>query len=350
MTGQHSASSTCCTSTGPTGTPATTSAGPKTSSTGSTGTPQATAPGWWRSSGKPGSASPWSASAKAPAAPNAPSRTRAARSATARSAPPAHATATGRRCPRLHPPHLPQPRSKAVTPMSNTSPQRRPRPAQQPLPARRAVRQLPPQPGRYGLAVAHRTGHPRRPWPPSVAAGPPDHPHLGRHRPGRARRWSSAVPHSRRFITRRFWCVLARHRLQRLCYEARLHTRSGRLPLILWTRPDQGRGTRLAAVPRRHLRRGLRSPHRRAARRLLRPRRAGHPQPPVVPPGDHRHHPPRHPRGQQHHHFPAGAADRALPAPAGPGPLPLSPATSASPPPNPDTAVPRHTPGGPPHP
>ena len=48
-----------------------------------------------------------------------------------------------------------------------------------------------------------------------------------------------AVPHSRRFITRRIWCVLARHRLQRLCYEARLHTRSGRLPLILWTRPTK---------------------------------------------------------------------------------------------------------------
>jgi hypothetical protein len=47
------------------------------------------------------------------------------------------------------------------------------------------------------------------------------------------------VPHSRRFITRRFWCVLARHRLQRLCYEARLHTRSGRLPLIVWIRPTQ---------------------------------------------------------------------------------------------------------------
>ena len=47
------------------------------------------------------------------------------------------------------------------------------------------------------------------------------------------------MPHSRRFITRRFWCVLARHRLQRLCYEARLHTRSGRLPLILWTRPTK---------------------------------------------------------------------------------------------------------------
>ena len=47
------------------------------------------------------------------------------------------------------------------------------------------------------------------------------------------------VPTTRRFITRRFWCVLARHRLQRLCYEARLHTRSGRLPLILWTRPTK---------------------------------------------------------------------------------------------------------------
>ena len=48
-----------------------------------------------------------------------------------------------------------------------------------------------------------------------------------------------AVPVSRRFLARRFWCVLGRHRLQRLCYEARLHTRSGRLPLILWTRPTK---------------------------------------------------------------------------------------------------------------
>ena len=46
-----------------------------------------------------------------------------------------------------------------------------------------------------------------------------------------------AVPPSRRFITRRFWCVLARHRLQRVCYETRLHTRAGRLPLVLWIRP-----------------------------------------------------------------------------------------------------------------
>jgi hypothetical protein len=48
-----------------------------------------------------------------------------------------------------------------------------------------------------------------------------------------------AVPHSRRFIIRRFWCILGRHRLQRLCYEARLHTRSGRVPLVLWTRPTR---------------------------------------------------------------------------------------------------------------
>jgi hypothetical protein len=48
-----------------------------------------------------------------------------------------------------------------------------------------------------------------------------------------------AVPPSRRFITRRFWCVLTRHRLHRLCYEARLHTKAGRLPLVLWTRPTK---------------------------------------------------------------------------------------------------------------
>jgi hypothetical protein len=48
-----------------------------------------------------------------------------------------------------------------------------------------------------------------------------------------------AVPGSRRFLIRRFWCTLARHRIHRLCYEARLHTRSGRLPLVLWTRPTK---------------------------------------------------------------------------------------------------------------
>ena len=93
---------------------------------------------------------------------------------------------------------------------------------------------------------------------------------------------------------------------------------------------DQGRGAHLGAVPRGHLRRGLRSPHRRAARRLLRPRRAGHPQPPVVPPDHHRHHPPRHPRGQRAHRIPPRAPDRALPRS-----WPSSPTTSTSQPPDP---------------
>jgi hypothetical protein len=37
----------------------------------------------------------------------------------------------------------------------------------------------------------------------------------------------------------RFWCVLTRHRVHKLCWEARLHTRSGRLPLVLWARPTK---------------------------------------------------------------------------------------------------------------
>jgi hypothetical protein len=63
-------------------------------------------------------------------------------------------------------------------------------------------------------------------------------------------RWASVVlaaalgimftaPVSRRFVVRRFWCVLARHRFQRLSWEARLHTRAGRLPMVLWTRPTR---------------------------------------------------------------------------------------------------------------
>jgi hypothetical protein len=47
------------------------------------------------------------------------------------------------------------------------------------------------------------------------------------------------LPWSRRFTVARFWCVLSRHRFQRLCWEVRLHTRSGRLPVIMWTRPTK---------------------------------------------------------------------------------------------------------------
>ena len=49
----------------------------------------------------------------------------------------------------------------------------------------------------------------------------------------------AGIGQSRRFLTRRFWCLVTRHRLQRLCWEARLHTRSGRLPLVLWIRPTK---------------------------------------------------------------------------------------------------------------
>jgi hypothetical protein len=48
-----------------------------------------------------------------------------------------------------------------------------------------------------------------------------------------------AIPVTRRFAARRFWCVLVRHRIQRLCYEAKLHTRSGRIPLVMWIRPTK---------------------------------------------------------------------------------------------------------------
>ena len=47
------------------------------------------------------------------------------------------------------------------------------------------------------------------------------------------------IPPSRRFCKRRAWCLISRHRLQRVCYETRMHTRAGRLPLILWIRPTK---------------------------------------------------------------------------------------------------------------
>ena len=48
-----------------------------------------------------------------------------------------------------------------------------------------------------------------------------------------------ALPPTRRLITRRAWCVLSRHRIQRVCFETRMHTRSGRLPLVLRITPTQ---------------------------------------------------------------------------------------------------------------
>jgi hypothetical protein len=47
------------------------------------------------------------------------------------------------------------------------------------------------------------------------------------------------VPPSRRMVVRRAWCVLSRHRIQRVCFETRMHTRSGRLPLIMRITPTE---------------------------------------------------------------------------------------------------------------
>jgi hypothetical protein len=47
------------------------------------------------------------------------------------------------------------------------------------------------------------------------------------------------VPHTRRPVVRRAWCVLSRHRIQRVCFETRMHTRSGRLPLVLRITPTE---------------------------------------------------------------------------------------------------------------
>ena len=49
----------------------------------------------------------------------------------------------------------------------------------------------------------------------------------------------AAVPHSRRFIVARFCALFTRHRLQRVFWELRLHTRAGRLPLIAWITPTR---------------------------------------------------------------------------------------------------------------
>ena len=47
------------------------------------------------------------------------------------------------------------------------------------------------------------------------------------------------LPWTRRFVIRRAWCVVSRHRIQRVCFETRMHTRSGRLPLVLRITPTQ---------------------------------------------------------------------------------------------------------------
>ena len=48
---------------------------------------------------------------------------------------------------------------------------------------------------------------------------------------------AAVVPHTRRYIIRRAWCVLTRHRLRACLVSARVMTHDGLVPRLLWARP-----------------------------------------------------------------------------------------------------------------
>jgi hypothetical protein len=47
----------------------------------------------------------------------------------------------------------------------------------------------------------------------------------------------AAVPGSRRYVTRRAWCVYSRHRVRKCFVQSRVMTHEGLSPLFMWTRP-----------------------------------------------------------------------------------------------------------------
>lgn len=47
----------------------------------------------------------------------------------------------------------------------------------------------------------------------------------------------AATRFGRNWAVAHFWCVVSRHRLQRVCLETTMHTRRGRIPLVLWITP-----------------------------------------------------------------------------------------------------------------
>ncbi|MFG1947583.1 hypothetical protein [Nonomuraea sp. NPDC048826] len=47
----------------------------------------------------------------------------------------------------------------------------------------------------------------------------------------------AATRYGRSWVVAHFWCVVSRHRLQRVCLETTMHTRRGRIPLVLWITP-----------------------------------------------------------------------------------------------------------------
>ncbi|HZB50971.1 MAG TPA: hypothetical protein VE547_17925 [Mycobacteriales bacterium] len=50
-----------------------------------------------------------------------------------------------------------------------------------------------------------------------------------------------SVPELRRRAARRAWCVVTPHRIRTACKHGWIHSRTGRIPAVLWTRPvDEG--------------------------------------------------------------------------------------------------------------
>ncbi|MFG1697041.1 hypothetical protein [Nonomuraea sp. NPDC049309] len=47
----------------------------------------------------------------------------------------------------------------------------------------------------------------------------------------------AATKAGRSWVAAHFWCVVSRHRLHRVCMETTMHTRAGRIPLVLWITP-----------------------------------------------------------------------------------------------------------------
>lgn len=46
-------------------------------------------------------------------------------------------------------------------------------------------------------------------------------------------------PAARYRLAARVWCIVTQHRLRSACVQARIHTRRGRLPVILWCAPRE---------------------------------------------------------------------------------------------------------------
>ncbi|MEV4390470.1 hypothetical protein [Nonomuraea sp. NPDC049607] len=59
----------------------------------------------------------------------------------------------------------------------------------------------------------------------------------------------AATRTGRNWAVAHFWCVVSRHRLQRVCLETTMHTRAGRIPLVLWITPS-ARGEKALVMTR----------------------------------------------------------------------------------------------------